>query len=211
MKKIEVIQRVFLILSIPQSIGTIIASVVGMIGVVILLMNNPFWGILFGVLLAIVAFAIIAIFVRGREEKREAVDLEKKILLQKGLKTRPVRHDGEPQIRVYQIFSNVSDFNVEITKIEAILKGESNKTIDQFFYNASDPIHKDEDKLIFPKEIPPPSLNVEIEYRISGEEKLTHLEHTGYLKQVITFSNGATTIIKHPADKPVYGEGIGSR
>jgi hypothetical protein len=64
MKKIEAIQNAFLILSIPQAISTVIALVVFMIGVIMLLRNNPFFGILFGVMLAIVAFAIIAIFVQ---------------------------------------------------------------------------------------------------------------------------------------------------
>ena len=177
----------------------------------LLIKTNPFFGIVFGISLTIIAFAIIAIIVHVKERKLEGVRLEKKIVLQKGLDTRQVRHNGEQQMRVYQIFSNASDFNVEITKIEATLKGASNKTVDQFFYNVTDTIHKDKDRLTFPKKIPPTSLNVEIIYIIRGNDKLAHLEHTASLEQAITFSNGATTIIKHPKDKPVYGEVIGSR
>ena len=87
MKKTEVFQKIFLYLSIPQAIETLRAIYLIMIGVIILLWNNPFLGgILFVILLGIAVFAIIAILVNRKEVKR--VEEEKKRMLvdlEKGL------------------------------------------------------------------------------------------------------------------------------
>ncbi len=161
-----------------------------------LLKTNPFFGIVFGISLAIVAFAIIAIIVHIKEKKREGEELERKIQLQNGLEIRQVRHRGEPQIRIYQRFANACDFNVKITKIESILRDEEDAIIDEYTYNESNLTFKDEQKLIFPKDIAPLSLNEKLEYRTTGEEKLEKLKHPGYLKQVIEFSTRTATISK---------------
>ncbi len=199
MRKIEAIQKVFQILSIPQAIGTIIASG-GMIGVVILLMNNPFWGILFGVLLAIVAFAIIAIFVQRREGKL----LEKKIQLQHNLEKKARHNKGEePKIKIYQRFANASDFQVKIAQIDAVFRTDTGDVIERFSYNASDPIFKDKHKLFFPKEITPLNLDNTVEYWIKGEENFViadpdYKKHTFLIKeeQVIEFVAEGKTVIK---------------
>ena len=69
MEKIkEAAQRIFLVLSIPQAIETLIATVLFVVGVVTFIMNEL--KILFGVLLAIIVFAIIAIYVNRKEETR---------------------------------------------------------------------------------------------------------------------------------------------
>ena len=131
-------------------------------------------------------------------EKIESI--ERKIQLQKDLKIRQVRHSGEPQIRIYQGFANASDFNVKITKIESILRDENDEIIDQYTYNQSNLIFKDEHKLFFPKDTEPLCLNNEIEYRIIGAERLAKTKTPVYFKQVIKFSTKATAIIK-TADK----------
>ena len=64
------IQKVLLILSIPQWIGFLIASSGGIIVTFIWLMNNPYFGITVGISLTIIVFAIIAIIVNINEEKR---------------------------------------------------------------------------------------------------------------------------------------------
>ena len=74
---VDAIQKVLLILSIPQWIGFLIASSGGIIVTFIWRMSNPYFGIIFGILLTITVFAIIAIIVNRDEEKRLRKELDK--------------------------------------------------------------------------------------------------------------------------------------
>ncbi len=74
---VDAIQKVSPLLSIPQWIYVAIGSSGGIIAMFIWLMNNPYFGIIFGISLTIIVFAIIAIIVNRNEEKRLWKELDK--------------------------------------------------------------------------------------------------------------------------------------
>ena len=130
----------------------------------------------------------------GLEEKIQLRQLEKK--------AQHIRRE-EPKIKIKQKFVNASDYDVKITQIEAIFRTDKGDVIDQFLYEASDHIFKDEHKLFFPKDIAPLSFDNEVEYWIKGAEKLAIVDR-GYkrhdflmkVEQAIEFAARGKTIIK---------------
>lgn len=120
MKKIEKIQKIFLYLSIPQAIETLIAAVLFMAGVVTFLMNEL--KILFGVLVAIIIFAIISIFV-NRQEKTKLSDRVDVPAIEKayvGIDKDPA--PPFPIIKILLHIRNGTEMHLNINKIDMYLK-----------------------------------------------------------------------------------------
>ena len=119
MKKIKALQKIFLYLSIPQAIETLRAIYLIMIGGIILLWNNPnpFFGVLFGVLLAVAGFAIIGIFVN----RKEKIEIEKTVQVLDIQKDDVGMAEGStppyPYIRIKQSIINGSGVRLRISRV----------------------------------------------------------------------------------------------
>lgn len=130
--------------------------------------------------------------------------LEKKIQLQHNLEYKAQHNRGEePKITVWQKFSNASDFEFKIKRIDTIatLKGEAE--IERFHYDESDNLFLDKQKLFFPKKIASLDGDNEITYRINDITKLVkafpYYKRRAFLievEQAIEFATQATTTSK---------------
>ena len=105
-------------------------------------------------------------------DKFEAV--EEKIQLWTNLEYKAKHNKGEePKITVWQKFSNASDFEFVIKRIDSIAKLAGGPEIERFHYNESDNLFLDKQKLFFPEKIAPLDLEDKaIEYRINDITKL---------------------------------------
>ena len=128
--------------------------------------------------------------------------LEKKIQLQHNLEYKAQHNRGEePKITVWQKFSNASDFEFKIKRIDTIAKLTGGPEIERFRYDESDNIFFDKQKLFFPEKIAPLDLfNNEIKYRINDITKLArafpYYKRRAFLieiEQAIEFATQATT------------------
>ncbi len=120
MEKIkEALQSVFLLLSIPQAVETLKVIYLIMIGVIILLWNNPhplFW-VFLGVLLTAAVFGAIAIFVNLKRDKA----------IEKTIKVFDIEKDdvgmavsstpSYPYIRIKQRITNGSGVSLRISRV----------------------------------------------------------------------------------------------
>ena len=132
--------------------------------------------------------------------------LEKKIQLQHNLEYKAQHNRGEkPKITVWQKFSNASDFEFKIKRIDTIAKLTGGPEIERFHYDESDNLFLDQQKLFFPAEkIAPLDLfNNEIEYRINDITRLAkafpYYKRRAFLievEQAIEFVTQATTTHK---------------
>jgi len=118
MKKRKVVQRVFLILSIPQAVETLKVIYLIMIGVIILLWDNPLlFGIIFGILLGTAVFAIIGILLNRKgkieiEKMVQVMDIQKDDVGMAESYTPPF-----PYIRIKQRIINGSGVSLRISSV----------------------------------------------------------------------------------------------
>lgn len=194
------------VLTIPRLILTVIACFGAIIGVLKFLMSNPFVLFFLGCLIAIAIFAISVIFVDRRERKK----LSKNIKFQDDLETQARHNRGEdPKITIRQRFSNVSNYELRIESIYAILKVKGME-IERFQYSKDNNINLDEDKLFFPEKIEPLDLDKTVEYRINDITKLAKAfpDYRKYdflieTEQAIEFVTGSTSEVMEPNNKIV--------
>jgi hypothetical protein len=207
MKRVIVaFQKVSNGLTIPGLILTVIACSGGIIWALTFLMSNPFALSFLGILLVIALFAIFVIFVDIQERKK----LLKKIKFQDDLETQARHNRGEePKITIRQKFSNVSNYELRIESIYAILKVKGME-IERFQYSKDNNINLDEDKLFFPEKIEPSDLDKAVEYRINDITKLAKAfpDYRKYdflieAEQAIEFVTGSTSVVMGPSNKIV--------
>ena len=123
MKKGKIIQRVFLILSIPQAVETLkVIIYLIMIGGIILLWDNPLlFGIIFGILLAVAGFAIIAILF-NRKGKIEIEELVQVFDIQKDdVGMAESSTPSYPYIQIKQRIANGSGVPLRISRVDIAL------------------------------------------------------------------------------------------
>ena len=121
------------------------------------------------------------------------------------------RHNrGEdPKITIRQKFSNLSNYELKIKSIYALLKVKG-KEIECFQYSKDNNINLDKDKLFFPEEIEPLDLDKSVEYRINDITKLAKAcpDYRRYdflieTEQAIEFVTGSASVVMTPNNKIV--------
>ena len=141
----------------------------------------------------------------GELVKKVGSGLEEKIQLPHNLEYEAQHNKREePKITVWQKFSNASDFEFKIKRIDTIAKLTGGPEIERFHYDESDNIFFDQQKLFFPEKIAPLDLfNNEIKYRINDITKLAkafpNYKNRAFLieiEQAIEFATQATTTPK---------------
>ena len=185
-------------LTIPGLILTLFADLGGVILVLRFLMSNPFALFFLGCFIVIAIFVIFAIFVDRRERKK----LPKNIKFREDLEKQARHNIGEyPKITIRQKFSNLSNYELKIGSIYALLKVKG-KEIGRFQYSKDNNINLDEDKLSFPEVIEPLDLDKVIEYRINDITKLAKAcpDYRRYdfliaTEQAIEFVTGSTSVV----------------
>jgi len=207
MKRVIVaFQKVSNGLTIPGLILTLIADLGGIILVLKFLMSNPFALFFLGCLIVIAIVIISVIFVDRRERK----NLSENIKFQEDLETQARHNRGEdPKITIRQKFSNLSNYELKIKSIYALLKVKG-KEIECFQYSKDNNINLDKDKLFFPEEIEPLDLDKSVEYRINDITKLAKAcpDYRRYdflieTEQAIEFVTGSASVVMTPNNKIV--------
>ena len=149
-------------------------------------------------------YEVIIYMVKGKLLPFLRFGLEKRIQIQHDLEFKATHNKGEePKIKIYQRCANISDFHVEIIRLEAVCRSYTEEIIEQFSYNASNVLFKDKHKLFFPKDIPPLNLANTIEYWIIGADKFA-IADPNYrnhafpmtVEYAIDFRTRSTTITK---------------
>jgi hypothetical protein len=195
---IVALQKVSNLLTLPGLILTVIVDFGGIIGVLMFLMSNPFALFFLGCLIVIAMFAISVIFVDIRERKK----LSKNIKFQDNLEMQARHNRGEdPKITIRQKLSNLSNYELRIESIDALLKVKGIE-IERFQYSKDNNINLDKDKLFLPEEIEPLDTDKAVEYRINDITKLAKAcpDYKRYdflieMDQAIKFVTGSTSVV----------------